>query len=291
MPTHRKPHRPTHLGSSAFAITLLLLSTVGCNSNEKELDKLCQTAESFLEEDYSLDRGQNKSFVEEFRERYLAKSPSKKMQDYVFEELATITPGNRYPILETHAREELGVSDWSCPAVQVIIGSGARPTENCPPITVRLEQSNMIRYTTGTPTECITDDTVITVTKQRILVHDFSTTNLTEGRGDPSKMRPIDQVQVIGSLYDALQEEALNQKLIASRNSALTFSGRLLIHADRDTPDETIEAVRWTAQKAGFTDLRRVVAVPDSGRYPMLGCVRLPALKNQASPRPNVGGE
>lgn len=207
-----------------IALSIAMMWLPGCTSNRSELDKLCQTAESILTDGYP-EHGQAAKL---FRERYLARSPSKQMQKIVFEEMASLYgPGGQYEFLQLTAREKLDVADWSCPALQAILIGGGRPADGCPAIPVSLPLASDCPLPENPPTECITNDPVINITSKSLFLNptgrdrSMGLIELESGRVKASDLRQLDQVQVIALTYQLLEERAKTAAMMRSKSRHL----------------------------------------------------------------------
>ena len=80
--------------------------------------------------------------------------------------------------------------------------------------------------------------------------------DLRDGAVDASNKRDGATGYFINPLFDALTEAAQNQKLIASRNSAVQFEGTALVLGHKTTSFRTLTEVLYTAGQAEFNQFK-----------------------------------
>ena len=60
----------------------------------------------------------------------------------------------------------------------------------------------------------------------------------------------------VDALYKYLEKEAQKTQEISEKNTAIQFTGRILMQADENLSYDTLRKVMYTASLAGYTDLK-----------------------------------
>lgn len=121
---------------------------------------------------------------------------------------------------------------------------------------VNITQSTELRLPSSVSKTPLVAATTIAITRTAILVDDNRVVDLRDGAVDPSNKRDGATGYFINPLFDALTEAAQNQKLIASRNSAVTFEGIALVLGHKTTTFRTLTEVLYTAGQAEFNQFK-----------------------------------
>ena len=121
---------------------------------------------------------------------------------------------------------------------------------------VNITQSTELRLPGSVSKVPLAAATTIAVTRNAILVDDRRVVDLRDGAVDPSNKRDGATGFFINPLFDALTEAAQNQKLIASRNSAVRFEGLALLLGHKTTTFRTLSEVLYTAGQAEFSQFK-----------------------------------
>ena len=121
---------------------------------------------------------------------------------------------------------------------------------------VNITQSAELRLPSSVSKAPLVAATTIAITRSAILVDDRRVVDLRDGAVDPSNKRDGATGYFINPLFDALTESAQNQKLIASRNTAIQFDGLALVLGHKNTTFRTLTEVLYTAGQAEYSQFK-----------------------------------
>lgn len=124
---------------------------------------------------------------------------------------------------------------------------------------VNITQSNELRLPGSISKQALKAATTVAITRNAILVDDRRVLDLRDGAVDASDKRDGATGFFINPLFDAMSEAAQNQKLIASRNSQITFDGLALVLGHKTTTFRTLTEVLYTAGQAEYSQFKFVV--------------------------------